>query len=91
MAKATENTKPEAFEDDLFTVEDVLSEDYVVQMLLKQLSSMLEALEEHLVLNYQEDCVYACTLRDGIENTIEATFVDIKDYVDDYNARLFTE
>lgn len=92
MSKLTGTVETvELEDDDLLTVEDVLSEDYVVQMMLKQLSTMLEALEEHLVLYYQEDCVYACTLRDGIENLIEAVFTDVKDHVDDYNARTFTE
>ena len=91
MSSLKNNEEIVEMEEDLITEEDVLEEDYVVRMVLKQLAATLEMLDEHLTLGYNEDRSYACTLRDSIEDTIEATFEEIKEFVNDSNASMFTE
>ena len=91
VSNLKDNVETVEMEEDLITEEDVLEEDYVVRAVLKQLAAMLEMLDEHLTLGYNEDRIYACTLRDGIEDVIETTFEEIKDFVDDSNASMFTE
>lgn len=90
MANTTPNNTP-TVEDDQLYIEDVLTDDYVVNSVLKQLAAILEMLEDHLTLAYTEDTVYASTLRDGIEDTLDTTFEALQDYVNDRNAAIHTE